>query len=99
MKAVSGFTIETASYGFELTYFRNRARHPRFVARFIGASRPAQSDPAERVHAADTFPAGTLEGFYLDKLVLQCRAAIDRIDGPILRMLPRRVKRKNPLEC
>ena len=92
MKAVSGFTIDTASYRFELTIFRNPARRPRFVARFIGASLPAQSDYAERIPATDAFPAGTLEGFYFDKLVLQCRAAIDKIDGPILRMLPRRIK-------
>jgi len=96
MKAVNGFTIETASYRFELTIFRNPARRPRFIARFIGASKSGEGDYSHRTQTAEAFHAGTLEGFYLDKLILQCRAAIDRIDGPILRMLPRRVAGETP---
>jgi len=91
MKAVSGFTIDTASYRFELTIFRNPERRPRFVARFVGASIAGENSEAASQQRTDVAPAGTLEGFYLDRLILQCRAAIDRIDGPILRMLPRKV--------
>ena len=90
MKAVSAFTIVTAAYRFELTIFRKAERKARFVGKFIGR---AKHESEGRQVAAAT-PAGTLEGYYREKLIAQCRAAIDRIDGPILEMLPRKIRRR-----
>jgi hypothetical protein len=87
MKAVKGYTIETVAYRFELTIFRKSRRNPRFVGKFIGSAKLAKMPK-------QMFVEGKLTGFYLEKLVAQCRAAIDRIDGPILQMAPRKVLRR-----
>ena len=58
-----------------------------FIGKFIGSAKLAEMPQ-------QMFVGGKLTGFYLEKLVAQCRAAIDRIDGPILQMAPRKVLRR-----